>query len=343
MSYDCFTQLRRLFRGTTVRAYRRSQIMCPAEQLEVRVLPAGNVIATVVDGNLTLKGDAEDNSVRIEIDGGNVVVTGLDGTTINGAADFEAVTGSTAVAGDVVAELGKGDDQFVIGDDVVVEGNVRVTDFLGATTLGMRSVEIQGDLLVQTGRGDDAISLSDTTIGGDARIATHRGKDLVSLLQTEVTGELAIVTGRGKDGVVIDDSALSSARLGLGQGRDQTLIRQTTISEDLSARAGRGRDFVMLEDATVEGETHALLGQGRDAFVTKETVEFKGSAVIRGQRGRDAIDLSAGTTFDAGRHIHGFRNTTVSNLLIDGVLNDPDEGLLTRTTALQDEIDDLLA
>jgi hypothetical protein len=343
MPYFSFRQLRRFFQRPGVRPFSRTS--CSAEQFEVRLLPAGNVIATVVGDNLVLSGDAEDNSVRIEISGGNVVVTGLDGTTINGDPDFEAVTGSTSVSGDVVANLGRGDDKLAIGDDVVVEGDLRVTDAKGATTLGLRNVEIQGDLLVKTGRGSDAVSLVDTTIAGDAKIATHRGKDFVSLLQSTVTGSIEVLTGRGTDGVVIDDSELSSsARLKTGRGRDAALIRQTTIAEDLSARTGRGADFLMLQDATVEGETEALMQQGGDAFVTQDTVEFKGSAVIRGGRGRrDAIDLSAGTTFDAGELVRGFRHNSVPTSLIDSILNDADTGLLTLAADLQDEIDDLLA
>jgi hypothetical protein len=344
MSLDCFKQLRRLFPGARVRAFRRSQISCSAEQFEVRLMPSGNVIATVVDGTLTLNGDSEDNSVRVEISGGNVVVTGLDGTTINGDADFEAVTGSTTIAGDLVARLGLGDDTLVIGDDVVIDGNVRVTDFFGVTTLGMRSVEIGGNLLVQTGRGDDRISLDDTTIGGDARIATHRGKDFVSLLQTTVTGKIAIVTGGGADGVVVDDSTLSSsARLDSGRGRDRALIRETTIAGDVSARTGAGADFLMLQNSTVDGKSKALLGQGADSFVTRDTNEFKGDAVVRGQRGRDSIDISAGTTFDAGQRVHGFRNHSVSDSLIDDILNNADTGLLTLASDLRDEIDALLS
>jgi hypothetical protein len=338
-----FAPLCEIFRGPKVRTRWRARTS--AEQFEVRLLPAGNVVATIVGDNLVLAGDAQDNSVRIEIDGGNVIVTGLDGTTINGDADFEAVTGSTSIAGDLVAQLGKGNDTLVIGDDVVVEGDVRVSDKSGATTLGMRSVEIQGDLLVNTGRKDDRISLVDTTIGGVAKIATHRGKDLVSLLQTTVTGAVDIGTGRGKDGIVIDDSELSaSARLRTGQGRDAALIRGTTIAEDLSARTGRGRDFLMLQDATVEGETEVRMQQGGDAFVTQDTVEFKGPAVIRGGLGRrDAIDLSAGTTFDDSQLIRGFRHDSVPTSLIDSILDDPDTGLLTLAADLQDEIDDLLA
>jgi len=332
-----------MFRGPRVRTCWRWKTS--AEQFEVRLLPAGNVTATIVGDNLVLAGDAEDNSVRIEVDGGNIIVTGLDGTTINGDPDFEAVTGSTNIAGDLVVDLGKGDDKLAVGDTIVIEGDVRVTDNSGATTLGFRSVEIQGDLLVKTGRKNDRISLVGTSVAGDAKIVTHRGKDLVSISQSTVTGALDMATGRGTDGVVVDDSTLSdSARLDTGRGRDAALIRDTTIAENLSAKTGRGRDFLMLDDTTVEGETEALMQQGNDAFVTQDTVEFKGDAVIRGGRGRkDAIDLSAGTTFDAGQKVRGFRIESVPTSLIDSILDDPDTGLLTLAADLQDEIDDLLA
>lgn len=345
MFQNCLKQLRRRLQASRPRARRHSRVSCSVERCEVRLLPSGNVVATVVDGNLVLNGDAKDNSLKVDISGGNVVVTGLDGTTINGIADFTAVTGSSTITGNLVAKLGAGDDKLAIGDNVVIQKDVQVTDFLGATTLGMRSVEINGNLLVQTGHAADSISLKDTTIDGDARIATHAGADLVSLDGSTVTGAIVIDTGAGKDGVVIDDSTLSSsAKLRTGGGADAALVRATTIAGDVTARTGPGADFLMVQTTTVDGTSKVQMGKGADSFVTQGTNEFKKSAVVRGGLGRkDAIDISAGTTFDSTKLVRGFHKTSVDASLIDDVLNNATTGLLTRTTALEAAIDALLA
>ena len=56
------------------------------EDLERRLLPAGNVAAIVSNSGLFLHGDQEANRVEVTVAAEGVIVRGLDGTAINGAA-----------------------------------------------------------------------------------------------------------------------------------------------------------------------------------------------------------------------------------------------------------------
>src|SRR5262245_2693277 len=59
------------------------------ERLDDRIVPAGNVTGTVLDGTLTLIGDPQSNNIEISGFQGNIRVTGQGGTTVNGAASAD--------------------------------------------------------------------------------------------------------------------------------------------------------------------------------------------------------------------------------------------------------------
>lgn len=81
----------------------------------MRCLLAGNVSAVIANGGLTLQGDSASNSVTVVFENSNVIVRGLDGTTINGgSSDFVAVTGSNRITDSLFASLGKGDSVLLL-------------------------------------------------------------------------------------------------------------------------------------------------------------------------------------------------------------------------------------
>src|SRR5262245_24607721 len=84
------------------RARRRPLLItsCSVQMLEDRALLAGNVVAGLLNGTLTVSGDLEGNSVEIVLEAGNVVVRGLDGTTVNGNTTAFA-TGANTIQNDL--------------------------------------------------------------------------------------------------------------------------------------------------------------------------------------------------------------------------------------------------
>ncbi|WP_437203709.1 peptidylprolyl isomerase [Planctomicrobium sp. SH664] len=336
--------IRRLLASATAfrpQARRRTALLpWIIEHCEERVLLAGNVLASVTNGTLTLKGDLSNNSVQVEVKGGNVVVSGLDGTTINGQASFIAVTGATQLSGDLIADLGAGHDKLVLSDHLTVKGSVLIEDAVGNTTVGLNSVTVEKDLTIQTSAGTDSVSLEEVTIGGRARIHTGGAADLVALLKVEVAGSTQITTGGGSDGISLDECEFSgSVELRTASGDDTVHVRESTVAGRFEMWAGTGNDFVMFEDSTVSGQTRILLEKGNDSFIAEGTTRFSKRAVILGMAGRrDAFDLSGETTFVRGRVLSSFRKRTVADSLINSKLNAANTGLLTRADALRTAI-----
>ncbi|MDH3719008.1 MAG: hypothetical protein OES79_12895, partial [Planctomycetota bacterium] len=98
------------------------------ESLEPRHLLAGNVTAAVVDGDLRLTGDSLDNTAMVSVIDGDVVVEGLDDTTVNGSATpFIAFSGSSRIADDLLARLGGGGDVLLLAGGLEVADRVSIS------------------------------------------------------------------------------------------------------------------------------------------------------------------------------------------------------------------------
>src|SRR4051812_30111689 len=83
------------------------------DNLESRVMLSGNVVVSVVSGNLVVRGDASANSIVLNNAGTNKVrITGADATTINGAAGPVVMS---RVRG-LNLTLGNGNDKLTLDD-----------------------------------------------------------------------------------------------------------------------------------------------------------------------------------------------------------------------------------
>ncbi|MEX0613839.1 MAG: hypothetical protein WD229_17105, partial [Pirellulales bacterium] len=138
------------------------------ESLEQRQLLAGDVVLNVVDGNLTIQGDALDNKIMVTAgaEAGSFVITGLDTTTVHEEGQ-PATTDPVTVTGvkNIRAALGEGNDLIA-----VVGANVR------------------GRLGIRTGAGDDRVLVG---TGGDAAELVGQ---LPSDVSVSVRGSVAIGT-----------------------------------------------------------------------------------------------------------------------------------------------------
>jgi hypothetical protein len=159
------------------------------EQLEPRWLMAGNVtvsVETVVRGHfeievLAIVGDNASNQVRVTDQGvEGVLVQGLNGTTINGAAaDQVFETGLGEV------NLGDGNDSFeYVESDTGTTGIVNIDTGNGNDHVLIKAGGYKaGTFRIDTGRGDDSVSIDysrSASVGGFT-IQTGNGNDAVDL------------------------------------------------------------------------------------------------------------------------------------------------------------------
>ncbi len=250
------------------------------EPLETRAVPAGNVAAFFLGGDLIVVGDHADNAVEIRVTDGDLVVQGRDGTdtTVNG--DSRAVfNGVGGIADDLKVFLGGGDDLLDVlgvgvGGDVSIQADGFFTKFFG-------------------GRGDDQVLLDQLTIGGNLDVSTGGGADAVLLERSTVASDTTIATGAGDDRLAL---------VGLGLG------------DSLALDTGAGNDKAFLTGAAVGGPTSVRTGAGDDVLLLHGANPFGGPVSLDGGGGKDTAEIDAATTFAAGLVVRRFE--TVAQLAV---------------------------
>lgn len=225
---------------------------------------AGNVGAIVLDGGiLQLRGDAAANDVVIAPGAadGELVVTGMNATTVNRAPEPGTFTGVRSLK----VDLRNGDDALAL-EDAVVPVKVEIDladgdDYLAWT--GGRA----GHLSAHGRSGDDQIELSSLTVTGELRVDSGDENDHVAL--DAVTAEaLAHVDGRNGDDVVSLVDVTSTGphfSVFVDEGHDEVSIDGSSFSGFLNVHLGRANDEVVMRAAT---GWYALLegGGGFDVY-----------------------------------------------------------------------------
>jgi len=257
------------------RGRRRTQApRLQVEVLEGRAVPAGDVAAFLLGGDLIVLGDEADNDIEIVVTDGNLVVQGREGTntTVNG--DSRVVfEGVDRVADDLRIFLGGGNDLIDIrGVSVGGDISILATDAVRAAGVGASGDQVLLDLLtiggnldVSTGAGADAVLVERSTIAGDTTIATGASDDRFALVDVNLGGRLTVNTGAGNDQVFLDPTAAG--------GR-------------ISIRTGAGDDTILLHGVN----------------------EFSGAVSLDGGDGKDTAEIDGSSNFAAGLKARGFES-----------------------------------
>jgi hypothetical protein len=260
------------------------------EVCEARVVPAGNVTVELNAGDVTITGDNKGNAVLVTVENNQVLVKGLNNTTVNGSADpFVAVASGDKVTGNLIVLLGGGKDvavveQVEVGKVLIVEGEA------GNDRMAIRDVEADG-IQASVTEGNDQLVIDSATVtnqvvllGGQTgknTVLLHEvsaaafnpllggAKDSISIKECSVTGLLAVVTNNGNDVINIEGSNdVSRVKILTGDGTDLVRIRQPISNPHFSAQVelGEGNDTLLLLDAVYtspplldgEGGTNSL-------------------------------------------------------------------------------------
>jgi hypothetical protein len=169
------------------------------EQLDERALLAGDCMAAVNGSQLLIVCDAADNDIDVSFVGGALVVSGYEGTTINGSIEpFDAgqdvdklnvkllagndrIIVSDVAAGRVMIDAGKGDD--------------RIQVFGGAAD----------DLAINAGPGDDIVGMFFASIGR-LELNAGGGDDFVAAIFASIADpDQSSLDGGGGDNDVLSD------------------------------------------------------------------------------------------------------------------------------------------
>lgn len=279
-------------------AARRRSTSRSLEALEQRTLLAGDVTATLLGQTAFLTGDSAANSVQVTVEDGNVVVRGLEDTTINGSTEsFVLAQGSADFSGSIIARMAGGNDQFELSG-VSVSGLVHVYGGAGDDTLMVTNSSSVGRGLLLNGQsGNNSLAVSDTTAGRSVWLVGSHGNDLMTVADSTVAGSVVAIGRRGDDDVVIDNTTIGrDAWISLGAGNDDVAMSDSTVTRRFVVHGGRGSDVVFAEDSNIGRGTRLVLGNDQDRVSIQGTSQFSGRTVIVGGRSSDVVEVATTAT-----------------------------------------------
>lgn len=198
---------------------RRLRFQC----LERRYTLAGDVTAIVIDGDLFLTGDASANELNVgRLSSGDMEITGLAGTTINGSSSFPIVI--SGMTGDIHADLFAGDDDleldWKVPNGADLPGSVLVNlgsgndhmNVHGPVFNGLQvgTLEIAGSLIVHGRDGNDTFEVNRAITAGDPVFYGGDGNDDASILGNfnhgnQVGGQILVDLSTGDDTLLVTE------------------------------------------------------------------------------------------------------------------------------------------
>ncbi len=288
---------------------RRATQRLRLESLESRITMAGDVAASLSDETLSLRGDAAANSVRITQDASaSILIEGLDGTRINGAAqvrydgaglektdlrlfggnDRLEIRGLRATV-DHHLELDVGDDTVIL-QDVVAGVNLTVKMDDGVDRVTSSGVRTGGDFNIEAGQGAASVTVSAATVTGTLNIQSQDSADSIQVTATAVGKDLKIHSGKGDDTVTVQNVQVALTATAItDEGRDRVTLSNLVTSEDVNVEAGQGADRVLMTDVRAGKNITVLADTGAD-YVSVTRVSAAKDAVFAGGDEFDTFD-----------------------------------------------------
>jgi len=267
---------------------RRSLAFTPkqtaAEQLEVRILPT--VTATLSRGTLTLKGDSTANDIRIEQDGGDLVLTGNGSTMIRfngqfvgsvslggvqhlkgtfGAQNDRVAFEDGVQLGNVTLNLGGGSNGLVVRDTTstglfsVTGGSGLDRVWFDASTLNKMTLNLAG--------GEDELEFFGSEVSGQVLINMGDGLDVVATnegdggVDNKFFGVVTIKTGSQADTIDLSDASFAFLVIDSGADDDEIFLYGTPVHKAFTINAGSGNDTVRVSGVTQGGlQANSIMG-----------------------------------------------------------------------------------
>ncbi|MEI7836512.1 MAG: hypothetical protein WCK05_08875 [Planctomycetota bacterium] len=283
------------------------------EALEGRTLLSGNIAAGAASGNLTLTGDALDNSVTLTRHGDTVTLTPDAGTSINHAPPGVAVD-LIGVTGKVTIRMGSGNDSVTLtgqaiegggepfaigggaadlsvdmgkGDDVLILAGVQARNVSIVTGAGENSVTVTGlDPDAAPGEAQDVQSL----FLGNLKVQGSSGSEAVSLLGVRVAGAVTLKLSTGGNSAIVAPFHGSDADFNVSVGGD-------FVFDSSFARQANTVTFEDPDDVgsiTIAGALRISLGLVDDGVSVEPEADLSVGTVlfINGCYGNDTFNLA---------------------------------------------------
>ena len=304
------------------------------EPLEPRYMLSGNIVATLIGGDLWIQGDELDNDISLEIIEDQVVLVGNADTTINGSESSFVVSEGDNSVDKIFASLRDGDDQFIVGSGVQVTDSTHIITGDGNDTIGLDGLQSNDPVWIFSGSGNDAVAVNDGQLDR-LYVDTGSGADLISIEGTEVADKTRLITGSGDDEVVVRDATLDDkVVVRTNSGDDSLVIENTQVNDRLVVSGGSGDDFVRIDDTTIDGRTRLFQNSGDDNVQILGTSVLNGSVQVFGSSGTDQQEISATVTGETPS-VFSFADDPVDVGLVDTRIDSADTGAIASASQLQ--------
>ena len=306
------------------------------EPLERRLMLSGNVLATLLGGDLFIRGDEFDNDLSLELDDNQIVLVGNSDTTINGTADPFVVSESNTIDGKLFVKLGRGNDQFIATSGIEVERSARIYGGSGDDTIGLQGITIADKLKIKSGSGNDSIALLDVN-ADRVKLKSGSGDDLVSVDGVTVDRKVKISTSSGADDVVLQNSSVGGrVIITTGSGADDLVIDNSAIQGKLISVTGSGDDIVRVDDSTVQGVSLLFMNSGADVTEVTGNSEFERLRIFGGS-GSDS-GTAAATVVSDDIDFFSVGSNNVPADAIQARIDSPTSGAISQTAAIQSSL-----
>lgn len=269
------------------------------ESLERRMLMAGDVSVLIRSGDLVITGDVNlgdvAESIRIEHDGTNYSVTGLSGTTINGAGSpFQ----SAAVTRDIIVDLRTGNDSVEV-KGLAVENRLRVPRNLtvrggtGDDTIRVENVEVVGVLNVDGAAGANTIDVKGSRLTRDAVLRGGADTDTITIDQSQFLGKLTVdpLAGTNTIDVKNSSSVAKDALIRGGINVDSIAVDGSSFSGKLTVDGLAGENTIAVRGGSAVARDVLLKGGVEDDVITVESSGFSGKLTIDSGAGLDDLTI----------------------------------------------------
>ncbi len=283
---------------------------------------ANRVQATVEGSLLVIAGDNAANQIVISRNtAGDVIVTGQNGTLVNGVASArfprlqlnaaEILMGGgndvltlrgLQIANDLFVNLGDGADRLTVpgAAPIVVGANLSIEGAAGNDTVRIEGTVVGQDLYVDGGIGTLSATVINTTVGFNVSVIGDDANDTVALTTLAAGGEVSVETKGGADQVTLTTVEALLLAVSTDFGADRVTMAEVTTLEDIGVFTGTGNDIVQLMDVAAGKNLIVSLDSDTDK-VTGMNVSAGYDAIFEGGAGSDTFEdygITGGTKLE---------------------------------------------
>jgi len=260
----------------------RTRMWIAAAAVFASAVPAaaeGNMTAVVdpTTGELRIAGDELSNDIEITWDGtpGGYVVTGRNGTTVNGAASFTADG-----ARGILVDFFGGNDRLTVSE-TRIRGALRVRGGDGDDAVTLNGAKLRGRAAIRGGLGADRVVLIGASVFNSTFVFNAEGgDDTIDARNAEFRNRVRVDSGSGNDTMMFTDcdwQGFARFEVEARTGDDTLEMTNCELDNDMFVDMGRDDDHVVLDDSDFNGEVDVSGGGGHDDLSVRSGVSFRGA------------------------------------------------------------------